>query len=140
ATLTFPIRAIRWRILLRTPQGDPLPLLPAWHATAIGFMANNVLPFRAGELIRPFAATRLAGARFSSAFSSIAVERIFDGLTITALLTLALLSPGLPTRVAVGGISVQHIAIVAGGISGAALLVALAVVAWPLAAERAVRE
>jgi uncharacterized protein (TIRG00374 family) len=139
ATLTFPIRTLRWRILLRTAQGAPLPLVPAWHATAIGFMANNVLPFRAGELIRPFAATRLAGARFSSAFSSIAVERIFDGLTITALLTLALLSPGLPTRVAVGGISVQHLAIVAGGISGAALLVALAVVAWPLAAERAVR-
>lgn len=139
ATLTFPIRTLRWRFLLRTADGDPLPLLPAWHATAIGFMANNVLPFRAGELIRPFAATRLAGARFSSALSSIAVERIFDGLTITALLTVALLSPGLGPGVAVGGVTVGHLAIVAGAVSGAALVAALAVVAWPLAAERVVR-
>jgi glycosyltransferase 2 family protein len=139
ATLTFPIRTIRWRILLRSAQGEPLPLAPMWHATAIGFMANNVLPFRAGELIRPFAATRLAGARFTSALSSIAVERIFDGLTITSLLTFALLSPDLPGHVAVGGVSVHHIALVAGSLSAAALLVALAVVAWPLAAERAVR-
>jgi len=139
ATLTFPIRAIRWRILLRTPQGDPLPLLPAWHATAIGFMANNVLPFRAGELIRPFAITRLAGVRFTSALSSIAVERIFDGLTITAMLTVALLGPGLAPGVSVGGVSVRHIAVVAGGVSAAALVAALAVVGWPLAAERAIR-
>jgi len=139
ATLTFPIRAVRWRILLRTAGGDPLPLAGAWHATAIGFMANNVLPFRAGELIRPFAITRLGGARFTSALSSIAVERIFDGLTITALLTFALLSPGLATGVAVGPVSVGHLAVVAGGVSGGALVVALAVVAWPLAAERAVR-
>jgi len=139
ATLTFPIRTMRWRILLRSAQGDPLPLLPMWHATAIGFMANNVLPFRAGELIRPFAASQLAGARFTSALSSIAVERIFDGLTVTALLTLALLSAGLPGRVAVGGVSVHHLALVAGSVSAAALLVALAVVGWPMAAERAVR-
>jgi uncharacterized protein (TIRG00374 family) len=140
ATLTFPIRTVRWRILLRGARGTPLPLAPMWHATAIGFMANNVLPFRAGELIRPFAATRLAGARFTSALSSIAVERIFDGLTITSLLTFALLSPGLPGHVAVGGVSLHHIALVAGSVSAAALLIALAVVAWPVAAERAVRK
>lgn len=139
ATLTFPIRTIRWRLLLRTAGDRPLPVAPAWHATAIGFMANNLLPFRAGELIRPFAITRLAGARFTSALSSIAVERIFDGLTVTALLTLALLSPGLAPGVAVGGVSVRHIALAAGGISAAALVVALGVVAWPLAAERVVR-
>jgi uncharacterized protein (TIRG00374 family) len=139
ATLTFPIRTIRWRLLLRTAADRPLPLAPAWHATAIGFMANNLLPFRAGELIRPFAITRLAAARFTSALSSIVVERIFDGLTVTALLTVALLSPGLAPGVAVGGVPVRHIALAAGGVSAAALIVALGVVAWPLAAERVVR-
>jgi glycosyltransferase 2 family protein len=139
ATLTFPIRTIRWRFLLRTAADRPLPLGPAWHATAIGFMANNLLPFRAGELIRPFAATRLAGARFTAALSSIAVERIFDGLTVTALLTFALLSPGLAPGVAVGGVPVRHIAVAAGGLSAAALVAALGVLAWPLVAERIVR-
>lgn len=139
ATLTFPIRTVRWRFLLRTAADRPLPFAPAWHATAIGFMANNLLPFRAGELIRPFAATRLAGARFTAALSSIAVERIFDGLTVTALLTFALLRPGLAPGVAVAGVPVRHLAVAAGGLSAAALVVALGVVAWPLAAERAVR-
>ena len=139
ATLTFPIRTIRWRLLLRTAAGRPLPIVPAWHATAIGFMANNLLPFRAGELIRPFAITRLAAARFTSALSSIAVERIFDGLTVTLLLTLALLGPGLAPGVEVGGVPVRRIALVAGSISAAALMLALGVVAWPLAAERVVR-
>jgi len=139
ATLAFPIRTIRWRFLLRTAADRPLPLAPTWHATAIGFMANNLLPFRAGELIRPYAITRLGGARFTAALSSIAVERIFDGLTVTALLTLGLLSPGLARGVAVGGVPVRHIALAAGGVSAAALLAAVAVVAWPLAAERVVR-
>ena len=139
ATLTFPVRAVRLRFLLRTAADRPLAWVPTWHATAIGFMANNLLPFRAGELIRPFAATRLAGARFTSALSAIAVERIFDGLTVTTLLTLALLTSGLAPGVTVGGVSVGHIAVAAGALSATALVLAIAVLAWPLAAERVVR-
>ena len=83
----------------------PLPAAPLWHAVAIGFMANNILPFRAGELVRLLAASRLAGARFSAVLSSVAVERIFDGLTVVALLSLSLLASDLPPDVAVGGVS-----------------------------------
>lgn len=139
ATLTFPLRLVRWRLLLRDEEGKPLPALPLWHAVAIGFMANNTLPFRAGELVRTIAATRLSGARFTAAFSSIAVERIFDGLAVVALLTLGLLTSDLPAGVAVGGVSVAGAAQVAGVISLAGLLGAVLVVAFPLAAERVVR-
>ncbi len=139
ATATFPLRAIRWRLLLRAAGGGPLPWPALWHATALGFMANNVLPFRAGELVRPFAVTRLAGARFSAALSSIAVERIFDALTIAFLLGLALLGTGLAPGAAVGGVSLRHATLVAGALALAGLLVALLVVTQPLAAERAIR-
>jgi glycosyltransferase 2 family protein len=139
ATLTYPIRLLRWRLLLRAADGRPLPAGPLWHAVAIGFMANNILPFRAGELVRLIAASRLAGARFSAALSSVAVERIFDGLTVVALLSLSLLTSDLPPGVAVGGVSVRHAAQVAGGVAAVALLAALLVVAFPLAAERVVR-
>lgn len=139
ATATFPLRAIRWRLFLRAADGGPLPWPALWHATALGFMANNLLPFRAGELVRPFAVTRLAGARFSAALSSIAVERIFDALTIALLLGLALLGTGLAPGAAVGGVSLRRAALVAGALSLAGLLVALLVVGRPLAAERAVR-
>jgi uncharacterized protein (TIRG00374 family) len=139
ATTTFPLRLVRWRLLLRDERGGPLPAMPLWHAVAIGFMANNLLPFRAGELVRTFAATRLAGARFSAVLSSIAVERIFDGLAVVALLTLALLVSDLPPDVAVAGVSIHHAAQVAGAMGLAALVAAVLVVAFPLAAERLVR-
>jgi glycosyltransferase 2 family protein len=139
ATLTFPLRLIRWRLLLRDDRGQAYPAGPLWHAVALGFMANNVLPLRAGELVRAYAASRLAGVRFATVLSSIAVERIFDALTVVALLTLALLTPDLPPSISVGGVSVAHMAQVGGIAGGAALLVAILVLAAPLAAERLVR-
>jgi hypothetical protein len=120
-------------------DGGPLPAGPLWHAVAIGFMANNILPFRAGELVRLLAASRLAGARFSAVLSSVAVERIFDGLAVVALLSLSLLASDLPPDVAVGGVSLRHASQAAGLLGLAALAAALLVVAFPLAAERVVR-
>jgi uncharacterized membrane protein YbhN (UPF0104 family) len=139
ATLTFPIRLIRWRLLLRNPDGTSLPAGPLWHAVAIGFMANNMLPFRAGELVRLFAAVRLTGARAGAVFSSIAVERIFDGLGVVALLGAALLASDLPADVAVGGVPVAHAAQAAGAAVAGALVAALLVLLFPRAAERVVR-
>jgi uncharacterized protein (TIRG00374 family) len=139
ASLTFVLRLVRWRLLLRDEGGLPLQAWPLWHATAIGFMANNLLPFRAGELVRVLAATKLSGARFTAAMSSIAVERIFDALTVIGLLGAGLLFSDLPAGVVVGGVTLARAAQVAGLLSIAALLAAVAVVAFPLAAERLVR-
>lgn len=139
ASLTFVIRLARWRLLLRDESGLPLKPWPLWHAVAIGFMANNVLPFRAGELVRVFAATKLSGSRFTSTMSSIAVERIFDALTVIGLLAAGLLVSDLPSGVVVGGVSLAHAAQVAGLLALGALLPAGAIVAFPLAAERMVR-
>ena len=105
----------------------------------MGFMANNVLPLRAGEIVRPFAVARLADVRFTTAFASIAVERIFDALTIVLLLTLALASSGLGADVAIGGVPVSRLAGLAAAVSAAGLVAGSLVVARPLAAERLVR-
>jgi uncharacterized protein (TIRG00374 family) len=139
ATATFPIRLPRWRLLLRDDRGGPLPAAPLWNAIAIGFLANGILPFRAGELVRTYAATRLTGVRFTAALSSIAVERIFDGLTVVALLAFALLRSDLPPGITVGGVSLIHVAQVTGLLTLGALVVATLVVAFPLAAEGVVR-
>ncbi|HSR14440.1 MAG TPA: lysylphosphatidylglycerol synthase transmembrane domain-containing protein, partial [Gemmatimonadales bacterium] len=88
ATLTFPLRAFRWRVLLRCGDGTPLPAGPAWHAIAIGYFANNVLPLRAGELLRAYAVTRLAPVRLSTSAASVAVERVFDALAVVGMLGL----------------------------------------------------
>lgn len=139
ATLTFPLRVFRWRLLLRREDGGPLPAMPLWHAVAIGFMANNLLPFRAGELVRVFAATRLTGTAFTAVLSSVAVERIFDGLAVVALLSFGLIASDLPSGVTVGGVSVANAAQITGALAGAALVAAALVVAFPLAAENLVR-
>ncbi len=139
ASITFPLRLVRWRLLLRDESGAPLRPWPLWHATAIGFMANNLLPFRAGELVRVFAATKLSSARFTATMSSIAVERIFDGLAVIGLLGVGLLTSDLPSGVVVGGVSLARAAQIAGLLSLGALMAAGAVVAFPAAAERLIR-
>jgi uncharacterized protein (TIRG00374 family) len=141
ATLAFPIRLIRWRLLLRDDTGKPLSTGSLWHAVAIGFMANNVLPFRAGELVRCYAAARLTGTRFAAALSSVAVERVFDGLTVVALLGAALLFAHLPDVVTMGGVQVSfsHAATGAALACTAALAAALGVVLFPTAAEAVIR-
>ena len=136
ATLTFPLRALRWRILLRLHDGTPLPLGPAWHALAIGYMANNLLPLRAGELLRAFAASRLAPVRMSTAFASVAVERVFDALTVVAMLVVALLTADLPENIRFGELSVPALARRIGILAAVALLAAALVLARPDPAAR----
>jgi hypothetical protein len=53
-------------------------------------MANNVLVLRAGEVIRGLVISRLAGIALPAAWASIAIERVFDAMTLVALLVLAL--------------------------------------------------
>ncbi len=139
ATATFLVRLERWRLLLRASDGTALPRAPLWHAVAIGFMGNNVLPFRMGELMRCYAVTRLAGARFTAALSSVAVERVFDGLTVVALLVVGLMTAGLPSGVEIAGVAVTRIATVSGLVMAAALVGGLLLVGFPLLAERMVR-
>ena len=130
ATLPFLLRVPRWRLLLRCDDGTALPIRPLWHAIAIGFAANNVLPFRAGELLRVGAVSRLARVPFAAALSSVAVERVIDALTVAALLGIGLVGGQLPASVTLGGTT--PIAVVAqrtGILCLAALLAAIAA-AW----------
>ena len=53
-------RALRWRYL--TDPIQPIERGPLFRATAVGFMTNNLLPLRAGELIRAWYLSRETGA------------------------------------------------------------------------------
>ena len=103
ATLTFPIRTIRWRLILRDADGGRLPWTPLWHATAVGFMANNLMPARIGELARAYVATRQLPVRFATALASVGVERVFDGLVLLGLMAAAIAAPSFPARAQLGG-------------------------------------
>jgi glycosyltransferase 2 family protein len=139
ATASFPLRLVRWRLLLRAEDDRPYGWTPLWHAVAMGFAANNLLPFRAGEVVRTVAAARFTGARFSTSLASIAVERVFDSLTVVGLLAAGLLLPGMPAGLTVAGVPVQRVATGVGLVAAAALAVGALVAAFPRVAERAVR-
>ncbi len=138
ATVTFVVRIFRWQLLLRGDDGRRLPAGPLWHAIAMGFMANNILPLRMGEVVRTFAASRLTGTRFSSVLASVAVERLFDALVVVALLAIGLFTAQLPPG-AVAGIGVERIVTFAGLAALGGLAAATLVVVFPLLAERVVR-
>ncbi|MCB2225986.1 MAG: flippase-like domain-containing protein [Desulfarculaceae bacterium] len=85
----FYLRSQRWQVLLgpvkRCLVGD------LYSANLIGFMANNILPARLGELVRAYAADRISGVPASSALATLVIERILDGMTILAFFFAALI-------------------------------------------------
>jgi glycosyltransferase 2 family protein len=101
--LSIWIRAWRWRLML-DPLGD-VSTGETYRATMIGFMANNVLPMRLGELVRAYSIGRASGVSKSAAFATIVVERAFDLLAILLLLGIVLLrfSTHFPAWVLVAG-------------------------------------
>jgi hypothetical protein len=75
------VRALRWRILLR-PIVPNMMLRKTFEVVVIGYMANNVLPARMGELVRSYVLSVREGVRKTSTLATIFVERIFDGITM----------------------------------------------------------
>lgn len=131
ATLPFPLRVPRWSLLLRKPDGSAIAPRSLWHAIAIGFAANNTLPFRLGEVARMGAVSRLAPVPFPSALASVAVERVLDALAAVALLAGALLLVDLPAAT-----SVSQQATLVGIIAAVAFVGAIVVARWPVLALR----
>src|SRR5687768_2319051 len=73
------LRAVRWRILLK-PVVPNISFTKTFEVVVIGYMANNVLPARIGELVRAYVLSRREGVRKTATLATIFVERIFDGL------------------------------------------------------------
>ena len=80
-------RAIRWQVLL-APIGV-IPVGRLYPVVIIGYMANNLLPVRLGELVRSYHLAHRESLNTSSALATIAVERVYDGLTLLAFAVLA---------------------------------------------------
>jgi uncharacterized protein (TIRG00374 family) len=55
----------------------------------IGFMANNLIPARVGELVRAYILRERDGVSMSTGLGTIVVDRVFDGLTLLLFLILA---------------------------------------------------
>jgi uncharacterized protein (TIRG00374 family) len=91
SSLTLFLRAVRWRVLLLAKGDVSIPL--AFWATAAGYLGNNVLPARAGEVVRTVMISGRSGMSRAFVLTTALSERVVDALTLvtisgTVLLTL----------------------------------------------------
>ena len=76
-------RSIRWRILAGAEK--PLPYLSMFWATNVGYMGNNVLPARSGDVLRSFLVARKAELSFWRVLATTVTERVIDALVLILL-------------------------------------------------------
>jgi uncharacterized protein (TIRG00374 family) len=82
-------RSWRWGFLLRgSKQVSANRLFPI---VVIGYMGNDILPFRMGELLRAFVLWRKEGINVGTTFTTAILERLFDGLTMVLFVLVGLL-------------------------------------------------
>ena len=86
--LVFPVKALRWRILLAPTK--KVRFRPLFSAIMIGFMVNCIFS-RIGEVVRAGFLGLRREVRTTTALASIALERIFDMCTVVLFLVIALL-------------------------------------------------
>jgi uncharacterized protein (TIRG00374 family) len=94
--LVYVWQAWRWMLLVR-----PVARINLGHTTRaiyVGLFANEVLPLRAGELLRGYLLGRWTELPFSVALSSALIERVFDGLWLSSCLLMVLQMVRLPGR------------------------------------------
>ncbi len=128
-------RAWRWHWLLLHLQ--PIAWWRLFPIVAIGFGVNNVLPLRAGELVRAHVLYERHGVSRLSGLSSIFMTRVYDGLMLTAFLVIGVIASllGVQGMRDAGAELTAAMAFLVFGITGA-FLVFGAIARRPAEAER----
>ena len=83
----FCWHGLRWSLLLRPVE--PVTFRQTVRAIYVGLFANEVLPLRAGEVLRCYLLSRWTRLPFSVSITSALIERIFDGVWLCLCLLVA---------------------------------------------------
>lgn len=90
--ISFWFKVVRWSYIVRPVKAIPARKL--FSINVIGYMVNNILPGRIGELARAYLVGIKEGVSKSAILGTVVVERIFDGLAlILIILSFSLLLP-----------------------------------------------
>jgi len=76
-------RALRWRHL--TMPIAPMKRSVVFRATSLGFMANNLLPLRIGEVVRSYTLARDTNTSFGAIVGTVVLERVLDVVAVLLL-------------------------------------------------------
>jgi uncharacterized membrane protein YbhN (UPF0104 family) len=117
--LVYLLHGWRWKLLLRPVQ--KVSFINCLQAIYIGLFANEVLPLRAGELIRCFLLSKSSKVPISVTFASALIERIFDGIWLMTCFFICLHFGRLPVVLLKGGYILGIIIVLCGLIIGFAM-------------------
>ena len=82
-------RSLRWQVLLEPTKKTKLKRV--YPVVVVGYMANNLLPFRLGELVRSYCLFQREKIPFSVGLVTVLLERIFDANTLILFLLVGLM-------------------------------------------------
>jgi uncharacterized membrane protein YbhN (UPF0104 family) len=80
----FTLRGLRWHFVMRH-AGVPHRLRDATGLTLVGYMGNNVLPARGGELLKIGLMGQRTSARHREVLGTVIVERVLDAGVLAVL-------------------------------------------------------
>jgi len=99
------IRAVLWRRLLAAPAS----LAMLFKVSIVGFAVSYIMPLRIGEVARAYLMARWRGIAYGTTVASLIAERVLDGLSVGAILLVALLFVPAPGYVLALGLAVAGI-------------------------------
>ncbi len=94
SSIALFLRSYRWRVLLSAQQEVPVGV--AFWSTSAGYLGNNVLPARAGEVIRTLMISRRSGMSKTFVLTTALSERVVDAIALITISSVVLLT--LPTQ------------------------------------------
>jgi len=90
ATVSLFLRGYRWRALIG--HESRLPVSSTFFAAAAGYLGNNVMPARAGEVLRTVMISSRSGLSKAYILTTAVTERVSDGIALVAISAGALLA------------------------------------------------
>ncbi|MDG0865854.1 lysylphosphatidylglycerol synthase transmembrane domain-containing protein [Candidatus Lucifugimonas marina] len=96
-------RSARWKFLLRPLIGSPQKSI--YSVVVVGYMANNLIPVRIGEVVRAYYLSLREACSAPAAFGTVAVERATDVLALLFFFAAAGIMGTVGVERAVGDIS-----------------------------------
>lgn len=123
------VRSWRWHYLLRPLKS--ISTKKMFPIVTIGYMGNNIYPYRAGEVLRAYILRKREGVPISASLATIIVERVFDGVVMLGFVFLNL--PELAKLTSTSGFvgDIQSLAVWGAGIFLGALAVFLLAAMFP---------
>ena len=89
-SFSYLVRAVRWRILLGA--GEKVDLATVFWSNSAGYMANNFLPARTGEVLRSAMISARSGLSKTYVLTTALTERLMDALALMTISSAVLLT------------------------------------------------